>query len=166
MGLDHVASKADQRCRLVRVPHAALNRVRVVEEAARVVVDGDVDDLCVEDLLELVADDVVDRLRIELARDRLLDAVDECQLGVALPRLLDRTGPGESRADVLADERQQVLVLLRVLDGLRVRLHHEPAHRAALGAEWDPEPAGIFGDRPRELDLALLDQLDLSLVRK
>ena len=53
-----------------------------LSEPARLVVDGDVDDLRVEDLLELVADEVVDRLRIELAGDRGLDAVDQRQLGV------------------------------------------------------------------------------------
>ena len=46
--------------------------------------DADVDDLGVEDLLDLVADDVVDRLQFELSGDRLLDAVDQRELGVPL----------------------------------------------------------------------------------
>jgi hypothetical protein len=62
------------------------------------VVDADVDDLRVEDLLDLVADDVVDRLQLELAGKRLLDAVDQRQLCVALARLLDRPRARESAA--------------------------------------------------------------------
>ena len=66
----------------------------------------DVDDLRVEDLLDLVADDVVDRLQLELAGDRLLDAVDQRQLGVPLPRLVDEAGVLERHAEA-ARERGQ-----------------------------------------------------------
>ena len=63
------------------------------------VVDADVDDLCIEDLLDLVADDVVDRLHLELAGERRLHAVDQCQLSVALPRLVYQAGVFECDAE-------------------------------------------------------------------
>ena len=46
--------------------------------------DPDVDDLGVEDLLDLVADEVVHRLHVELGGEPCLDAVDDRQLGGAL----------------------------------------------------------------------------------
>ena len=49
--------------------------------------EADVDDLGVEDLLDLVADEVVHRLHVELGGEALLDAVDDRQLGGALVRL-------------------------------------------------------------------------------
>jgi hypothetical protein len=84
--LHHVPPEAElaQRHRLVGIPDPALDRVREVDEPRGLVVNGDVDDLCVENRLEFVSDDVVDRLQLELARKRLLDAVDERELGVAL----------------------------------------------------------------------------------
>ena len=56
---------------------------------------------------------VVDRLQLELAGERFLDAVDQRELRVALARLLDRLRSREGGADMLADEREQLLVLLR-----------------------------------------------------
>ena len=76
---------------------------------------------------EPVADDVVESLDLELAGERLLDTVDDRQLGVALPGLLDRAGAGEGCADVLPDKGEQPLVALRVADVLRVRLHDQDA---------------------------------------
>jgi hypothetical protein len=67
-------------------------------------VDADVDHLGVEDVAEPVADDVVEGLDLELAGERLLDIVDDRQLGVALPGLLDRAGAGEGCADMLPDK--------------------------------------------------------------
>ena len=104
-------AEADQLHRLVREADAALDLVREVEQARRLVVDGDVDDLRVEDLLELVADDVVDRLELELAGERRLDAVDQGQLCVPLTGLLDRPRTRQCSSDVLGDEREQVEVV-------------------------------------------------------
>ena len=87
--LHHVLAEADQRDRLLIETLAALDHIGEVEKSARLVVDRDAHDLSVEDLLQPVADEVVDRLRVELAGDRRLDAVDQCQLGVSLPRLVD-----------------------------------------------------------------------------
>jgi hypothetical protein len=44
-----------------------LDHVREADQPARLVVEDDVDDLRVEDFLELVSDELVDRLRVELA---------------------------------------------------------------------------------------------------
>ena len=49
--------------------------------------DSDVDDLGVEDLADLVADEVVHGLHVELRGEALLDAVDDRELGGALVRL-------------------------------------------------------------------------------
>src|SRR5438128_2416191 len=123
--LHHVFPVADQLDRLVGIANAELDRVGEVDDPGGLVVDADVDHLRVEDLTEPLTDDVVDRLQLELARERLLDAVDERELGVSLSRLLDRARTGERGADVLADEGEELLVLLRVLDLLRVGLHDE-----------------------------------------
>ena len=134
-------AEADQLDRLVREAHAALDRVREVEQAGGLVEDGDVDDLCVEDVADPVADGVVDRLQLELAGERFLDAVDQRELCVALARLLDRPRSREGGADMLADEREQLLVLLGVANVRQVRLHGEDADRAAVvGLERDAQP--------------------------
>ena len=72
----------------------------------------------------LLADGVVDRPQLELAGERLLNAVDQRELRVALAGLLDCPRPRESDTDILADEGEQVLVLLGVAErSCRVRLH-------------------------------------------
>ena len=133
-------AEADALHRLVREAHAALDLVREVEQAGRFVVDRDVDDLRVEDLLDLVADDVVDRLELELAGERGLDAVDQRELGVALPGLLDRPGSRERRADVLADEGEEVAVILGVLVLGGVRLDDQRTDRLAVRLERRRRP--------------------------
>jgi hypothetical protein len=54
--------------------------------------DLDVHDLGVEDLLDPVAHEVVHRLHLEVLGQAALDVVDERELGVALPRLLEQAG--------------------------------------------------------------------------
>ena len=87
--LHHVLAEADQRDRVLLEALAALDHVREGQKSAGLVVDRDAHDLGVEDLLELVADEVVDRLRIELAGDRRLHAVDQRELRVSPPGLVD-----------------------------------------------------------------------------
>ena len=91
--LHHVAPEAHQRHRLVRKADAALDRVGEAQQACLGVVDADVDDLRVEDVAELVADEVVDGLQLELAGEPLLHAVDERELGNTPPRLVQQPGP-------------------------------------------------------------------------
>ena len=160
-----MAPEADQRHRLVREADAALDRVGEAQQTCLRVVDADVDDLRVEDVAELVADEVVDRLQLELAGEPLLHAVDERQLGNTLPCLVQQPRPLQGGRDVLADVRQQLLVLVRVADALRVALHHEDAERLPVGLEGNAEPARVLRDDADELDLALLGQFHPPLVR-
>ena len=97
--------EADRPTRLVLEPLAALDRVREVMRPGRLVEIADDDDLGVEDLPDLVADDVVDRLRVELAGDRRLDAVDQRELGVPLPGLVDEAGVVEGDAEAAGERR-------------------------------------------------------------
>ena len=86
------------------------------------------------------------------------------QLGVPLPRLLDRTCAGECSADVLAHERQEILVLCGVLDVLRVRLDGEDANGPPFRLRRDAEPADVLRAGSDERDLASFDQLLVPLV--
>jgi hypothetical protein len=83
---------SEKRLRFRLQPLAALDDVREVHDPRRLVQGHDPDDLRVEDLLDPVADGVVDRLRLELAGECVLHAVDQRELGVPLPRLLDGAG--------------------------------------------------------------------------
>ena len=89
--LEDVLAEADVADRLVREPHAALDRSTGSRiSARRRVEDPDVDDLRVEDLLHPVSDEVVHRLRLELRGEAALHVVDQRELGVALPRLVEQ----------------------------------------------------------------------------
>ena len=79
-------------------------------QAGRLVVDADVDDLRVEDLLEPVANEVVDRLLVELAGDRRLHAVDQRELRVALPGLVDEPRVLERDTEAGGERLQELLV--------------------------------------------------------
>ena len=63
--------------------------------------DRDIDDLGVEDLADLVADEVVHRLHVELGREALLDAGDDGQLGGSLVGLGQQTAGLGKQACVL-----------------------------------------------------------------
>jgi hypothetical protein len=152
--LHHVLPEADDRQRHVREVDAALDLVDEAQNAGVLVEHGDVDGLRVEDLSELLADGVVDRLLVELAGDRLLHAVDQRQLRVPLPRLLDRASARERGAHVLPDEGEQVPVLLRVADVARIGLHHEHTDRPLLGLERSAQPVAVLGEVVTGLDLA------------
>ncbi len=71
-------------------PLAMLVRVQVVGEVGLFVVPADPHVTCVEHFAQLVADEVDDRLEIELRRHALLDAVDDGELGGALLGLLQQ----------------------------------------------------------------------------
>ena len=86
---------------------AALDGVREVQEARLLVVDGDVDDLGVEDLLDLVAHEVVHGLHLELGGEALLDAVDDGQLGGSLAGLVDEPSVLEGHAEAGRQRGQQ-----------------------------------------------------------
>ena len=129
-------------------------------QAGGEVEDSDVDDLCVEDLLDLVTDDVVDRLHLELARQRLLHAVDQRQLGVPLPRLVHQPRVLQRHAQTARQRRQQALirVVVRVLavevlerdDAVRAPSRHERDEEEGLrllaGHDVAAKPFGFGGD--------------------
>ena len=138
--LEHVLAEADRRASArpcSRSPRSI--DVREVRQARRLVVDGDVDDLGVEDLPDPVADGVVDRLQLELAGDGVLDAVDQRQLGVPLPRLVHEPRVLERHAQAARERLQELLVGLaeRVL-AVDV-LERDHARRLAAGDERDEE---------------------------
>ena len=57
---------------------------------------------------------VDDGLEIELSRECVADLVDDRQLGIAFARLLDGPRAAERGRDVLADERQEIAVVVGV----------------------------------------------------
>ena len=61
--------------------------VKVVHVARRLVAPADAHVTGAENLAQLIADDVDDRLEFELGANRVLDAVDHRELGVSLPGL-------------------------------------------------------------------------------
>ena len=81
-----------------------------MQKPGRLVEHRDRGDLGVEDRLDPVADGVVDRLLVELARDRLLHAVDQRQLGVPLPRLVHEPRVLEGDAQAPRQRLQELLV--------------------------------------------------------
>jgi hypothetical protein len=159
-----VPAEADQLHRLGGKLLSSLDRVDETQQACRLVVNRNVDGLRVEDISDLVADCVVDRLLVELARDRLLHAVDQRQLGVPLSRLLDRAGARERGADVLPDEGEEILVMLGVSALGCVRLHRQHTDGALLGLQRNAEPAAVRGDNSERHDLIPLDQHLIPLV--
>ena len=123
--------------RLIGEADSALDRVRELHQVGLPVVDPDIDDLGVEDLADLVADQVIHRLHVELGREALLDARDDRQLGRSLvglgqepPRLVEQARVLERNAHARREGRQQALV------GLGVRLRRlggygdDPEHPA------------------------------------
>ncbi len=105
---------------LIRVPDATLDRIRVAHETCVAVDDADVDDLCIEDLLDLVADELVHRLHVEVLGKPLLHAVDDGQLRRALVRLcqealglVEQTSVFEGHAHARRQGAQQTLVGIR-----------------------------------------------------
>ena len=81
-----------------------------MQKPGRLVDHRDRGDLGVEDRLDPVADGVVDRLLVELARDRILHAVDQRQLGVPLPRLVHQPRVLERDAQAARQRLQELLV--------------------------------------------------------
>ena len=91
-----------------------------------------------EDLADPLADELDDRLEVELLGKRRPDLVDDRQLGVALPRLLDRAGARQGGGHVRRDEGQELQVLRAVRPVRPVALRHEGADRAAAGTRGAP----------------------------
>ncbi len=98
------------RDRLVLEPHPTLDDVREMDHPRVGVEDPDVDDLGVEDLLEAVTDQVVHGLGLEVLGQAALHRVDQGQLGVPLPRLLEQPGVLERDAQAPRQGREQARI--------------------------------------------------------
>ena len=72
------------------LPDAVLVLIQVVKQVCRRIVPADADVAGAEHFAQLVADEVDDRLEVELGGDALLDAVDDGELGGALLALLEQ----------------------------------------------------------------------------
>ena len=109
-----------------------------------------------------LADELDQRVEVELCGQGLPDAVHGRELGDALARLFDRTGAGEGGADMLADVGE-LLVLLGVGELLRVRLDDQGAHRPPFDVSGS-EP--VFAHLAPELELALRKRSSFLPPRK
>ena len=132
-------AEAEERNRLVREAHATLDRIRERDEPGRGLVHADVGDLRVENLLDLVADDVIDRLQLELAGERRLNPVDQRELGVPLPRLVHEAGVVEGHAEAARERGQEALV--RLGEGVCPVevLERDHPGRTTANHEWDEQ---------------------------
>jgi hypothetical protein len=133
-----------------------VDRIREANAVRRRVIQGHEHGQGIEDRSNSFADEVDDRLKVELFRQRLADLIDECQLGVPLPRLLDRANARESGADVLADVGQDIEVSRRVALIGAVRLTDDHADRPSLRRQRRAQPLALGEDADR-LDLGRFD---------
>ena len=128
---------------------AMLHLVEVVQRAGSVVVPADAQVLRAQHLADLLAHQLDDAVKVELAGDALLDAVDDGQLGIALlgffqqtlgfveaQRALQRHGHG--RADGL--QQAHLGVAIRVL--ALVVLHLDAADAAVADDQRHGQGAG------------------------
>ena len=111
------------------------------------VVDPDVDDLGVEDLVDLVADELVHRPACRAGRQALLDAVDDRQLGGPLVglgqqalRLVEQAGVLERDAQARGERREQPLVGLAERVSWSRALESDHADRLVAGHDRHAEP--------------------------
>ncbi len=116
-GLEHVLPETDERHRLDDEALPPLDHEGEAEKSRRLVVGRDADCLRVVHLLDLVADHLVDRLRVELGGDRGLHAVDQGELCVPPPRLVDQPGVLQRHAETGGERRQESLI--RAAEGMR-----------------------------------------------
>ncbi len=125
--------------------------------------EGDEQRAAVEDRRDPVTDELDDRAELELFGEGLADLVDERQLRVALAGLLDGPDAGQRRADVLADEGEQVSVCIGVCLAGSVGLAHDDADRSTVGDQRRPDPFPI-SDNADLFELAGGDQLPVRLA--
>ena len=97
------------------------------------------DDLGVEDLLELVADEVVDCLRIELAGDRCLHAVDQRELRVPLPGFVHKACVLERDSQAACQGLEELLVGVAERVGAVDVLERDHSSRPPTHDERDEE---------------------------
>ena len=118
-GLVDVPPEADQRDGDLGDVDAPLDPVREADDLSFRVVDGDVDDLRVEDVADLVADQLVHAAHLELLGQSLLDAVDDRELGSALVglgeqalRLVEQSSVLECHAEARGERGEEPKIRL------------------------------------------------------
>ena len=124
--------------------------VREANEARLLVHERDVDDVRAEGLAHLLADELDQRLQLELRGDRLPDGIDRGQLGGALRRLLEQDLGLLEQARVLqrdahaARERgeQPHVGIAEGVFAIDIVQADDAAH---LGADEDRDAYGAFG---------------------
>ena len=85
----------------------ALAVVGEVDHVGRGVVEGDVDEVGVEDLTELVAEPLDQRVELELLGERLSDVVHDRELGRPLAGLLEQPGVLEPHVQAPGERGEQ-----------------------------------------------------------
>ncbi len=68
--------------------NSALNEIVIVNQFRRLVDCAKQDNLRIENFANLVADEIIDRLHIELCSKTLLDAIDNGEFGLARDKLM------------------------------------------------------------------------------
>ena len=104
-----------------------------------------------------LADELDDRVEVELARERLADLVDERELGVALAGLLDRASAGRAPKRCAGRRRpggRVVLVVVRARRRTSGRRRRPTSRLATSGA-----PSQSLAARRRPPDLAGADEV-------
>ena len=148
----------------VAVANAVLRPVGHVDQSGLLVEDRDRQVLSAQDLADLVADGVDDRVVFELLRQCRAYLVDDRQLGVALLRLgeqplrlVEQPRVLEGDAEVRGDRRQKSLVRLaeRVLgQSLKGDQRRARDHRPVIGTpSHDSSTSPSDGDCPEGLRL-------------
>ena len=107
----------------------------------------------VELLPHPLADELDDRVELELLGEAAADLVDEGELGGPLAGGLDRANARQGRGDGSADDGHERDVVRRVALFSRVRLDDEGADRPVLGDQRDAQPV-TFADDAQAGDLA------------
>ncbi len=104
--LERHLAEADDLDRVRVEANPSFDLISEMDESVGRVEDLDIDDLRVEDLLDPVADEVVHRLHIEPFGEPPLHVVDERELGVALPGLLEQPSVLERNAKAPRERRE------------------------------------------------------------
>ena len=101
--------------------------------------ERDVGDVGLERLAHLLADELDQRVEVELRRERLADAVHRGELGHALTRLVDQASVVERDAQAAGQGGEEPLVVLAERMRAVDVLERDHAGRAPADDEWDEE---------------------------
>ena len=151
-GPDHVRREPGAGGRRIRVDQLSLvDLVSPLDGVARSVVKPDRDAPGGEDIAQAFADELDDRVEVELAGERITDLVDQRQLRVALARLLDGPRPGQRRGHVIGHEGQDLDVPVGVVTARLVGLDDDDADRGPLPEQRGTQPVLAVHANDRDL---------------